>query len=112
MSGAYYTIKMGTDSGMLRFEPAELTIKPGDTVKFVHNGPQDVVPPYNAVFDPTGVPNGDKALARELSHYKMLFDVGESYETTFPLDAPPGTYPYYSQPQQKGGMVGKIIVEG
>ena len=32
-----YTVKMGTDNGMLKFEPAELTIKAGDTVKWVNN---------------------------------------------------------------------------
>jgi plastocyanin len=107
-SAETYTIKMGTDAGMLKFEPAKLTIKPGDTVKFVNNK----LAPHNAVFDDKGVPSGDKALAKELSHTKLLNSPGESYETTFPSDTPPGTYTYYCQPHRGAGMVGKITVEG
>ena len=46
-----YTVKMGTDNGLLKFEPAELTIKPGDTVKWVNNK----LSPHNVVFDKTTV---------------------------------------------------------
>ena len=42
-----YTVKLGSDKGMLVFDPAKLTIKPGDTVEFVNNK----VPPHNVVFD-------------------------------------------------------------
>ena len=73
-SAETYTIKMGTDAGMLKFEPAKLTVKPGDTVKFVNNK----LAPHNAVFDDKGVPSGDKALAKELSHTKLLNSHGES----------------------------------
>ena len=31
-SAASYEVKMGSDSGLLKFEPSELTVKPGDTV--------------------------------------------------------------------------------
>ena len=30
-------VKLGADSGMLAFEPSTVTIKAGDTVKFVNN---------------------------------------------------------------------------
>jgi plastocyanin len=64
-----YTVKMGTDKGLLQFEPSSVTIKPGDTVKWVMNK----VPPHNAVFDDTKVPGGDKAFAKKLSHEKLTF---------------------------------------
>lgn len=97
-----YTVKMGTDSGMLQFDPPKLTIKQGDTVKWVMNK----VPPHNAVFDDAKI--GDKALAKKLSHDKLLFSPGESTETTF---TEPGTYPYFCQPHRGAGMQGTIIVE-
>ncbi|HEY9741205.1 MAG TPA: plastocyanin [Coleofasciculaceae cyanobacterium] len=103
-----YTVKMGTDTGMLQFDPPSLTIKPGDTVKWVMNK----VPPHNAVFDDAKVPGGDKALAKKLSHDKLTFSPGESFEATFPADTAPGTYPYYCQPHRGAGMAGKVIVEG
>ena len=40
-------VKLGTDAGMLAFEPSNLTISAGDTIKFVNNK----LAPHNAVFD-------------------------------------------------------------
>ena len=42
-----YTVKLGSDKGMLAFEPSKLTVKPGDTIDWVNNK----VPPHNVVFD-------------------------------------------------------------
>ena len=99
-----YTVKMGTDTGMLKFEPETLTIKPGDTVKWVNNK----LSPHNAVFDSAKSP-GD--MAKSISHKNLLFSPNESYETTFPKDAPAGEYSYYCEPHRGAGMIGKIIVE-
>jgi plastocyanin len=101
-----YTIKMGTDKGLLQFEPSTVTIKPGDTVKWVMNK----VPPHNAVFDQTKI--ADKGFAKKLSHKNLLFSSGESFEATFPADTPAGTYPFYCEPHRGAGMAGKVIVEG
>lgn len=102
-----YTVKMGTDAGMLKFEPSELTIKPGDTVKWVNNK----ISPHNAVFDDKQIPGGDKAVAKKLSHKELLFSPGQSFETTF-SDAEPGEYAYYCEPHRGAGMAGKITVQG
>lgn len=102
-----YTVKMGADSGQLQFVPAKLTVKPGDSVKWEMNK----LAPHNAVFDASGVPNKDKALAKSLSKEKLMFAPGESAEITIPADAPTGEYTYYCQPHRGAGMVGKIVVE-
>ena len=102
-----YTIKMGTDKGLLQFQPSTVTIKPGDTVKWVMNK----VPPHNAVFDAPKIPGADKVVAKQLSHDKLTFSPGESFEATFPEDIAPGTYPFYCQPHRGAGMAGKIIVQ-
>lgn len=102
-----YTVKMGADSGQLQFVPAKLTVKPGDSVKWEMNK----LAPHNAVFDASGVPNGDKALAKSLSKTNLMFAPGESAEITIPADAPAGEYTYYCQPHRGAGMVGKIVVE-
>ena len=52
-------VKLGTDAGMLAFEPSTVTISAGDTVKFVNNK----LAPHNAVFD------GHE----ELSHACLLY---------------------------------------
>lgn len=97
-SAATHTIKLGGDRG-LQFEPQTLTVKPGDTIKWENNK----LGPHNEIFD-------DPALA-SMSHEQLLYSPGESFETTVPEDAPPGTYSYYCQPHRGAGMVGKIVVE-
>lgn len=96
------TIQMGSTAGMLVFEPAEVTIAPGDTVHYEVAG----VPPHNVVFDP-GNSAGDVAT---LSH--QAFAMSGGFDVTFPADAAPGTYAYYCEPHRGAGMTGTITVQG
>ena len=93
-SAATVEVKLGADSGMLAFEPSSVTIKAGDTVKFVNNK----MAPHNAVFEGHD----------ELSHPDLAFAPGESWEETF---SEAGTYDYYCEPHRGAGMVGQVIVE-
>jgi len=102
-----YTVKMGADNGMLKFDPPTLSIQPGDTVKWVNNK----LPPHNIIFDDKNVPGASKTLATGLSHDQMMFSPGESYEVTF-TDSPAGDYTYYCAPHRGAGMIGKITVLG
>lgn len=106
-SAASYEVKMGSDSGLLKFEPSELTVKPGDTVTWVNNK----MAPHNVVFDGPGVPGGDKGLADKISHTNLTFAPGESYSTTFTNDMPAGSYTYFCAPHRGAGMVGKVVLE-
>jgi plastocyanin len=90
-----HTVKMGADNGMLAFQPSTLTIKAGDTVKWVNNK----LPPHNIVFEGS---------AADKSHEQLMFSPGESYEVKFDQ---PGTYSYYCAPHRGAGMAGKIVVE-
>ena len=87
-------VKLGTDAGMLAFEPNTVNISPGDSVKFINNK----LAPHNAVFE------GHE----ELSHADLAFAPGETWETTF-TDA--GTFEFYCEPHRGAGMVGKVVVE-
>ena len=106
-SAANYEVKMGSDSGLLVFEPANLTVKAGDTVTWVNNK----MAPHNVIFDGNQIP-GDKGLADKISHNQLTFAPGESYSTTFSADMPAGDYTYFCAPHRGAGMVGKITVEG
>lgn len=94
VQAATVEVKLGTDSGMLAFEPSTLTISKGDTVRFVNNK----LAPHNAVFDGHD----------ELSHAALAFNPGESWEETF---SEAGTFNYWCEPHRGAGMVGKVIVE-
>tara|TARA_Y100000589_G_scaffold329393_1_gene375867 strand:+ start:2526 stop:2876 length:351 start_codon:yes stop_codon:yes gene_type:complete len=94
VTAATVEVKLGTDAGMLAFEPATINISEGDTVKFINNK----LAPHNAVFD------GHE----EYSHADLAFAPGESWEETFTTA---GTYEFYCEPHRGAGMVGKVIVE-
>lgn len=96
-----YQVKMGTDNGLLKFDPNILTINTDDTVEWINNK----LAPHNVVFDSSKI---EPELAKELSHKNLVFAPGESYQTTF---TQPGEYPYYCEPHRGAGMVGKIIVQ-
>ncbi len=106
-SATTYIVKMGSDRGQLVFVPDVLEIHQGDTVKWEMNK----VPPHNVVFDDSRIPGADKALSAKLSHKKLLFAPGDSYETTFSSDLTPGAYPYYCEPHRAAGMVGQITLK-
>lgn len=97
-----YQVKMGTDNGLLKFDPDTLTINIGDTVQWINNK----LAPHNVVFDSSKI---DPELAKQLSHKNLVFAPGESYESTFTES---GEYPYYCEPHRGAGMVGRIIVQG
>lgn len=101
---ANHTVKMGSDGGLLVFEPATLTVAKGDTVTWENNK----MAPHNVIFDENNVPGG-KAVADKLSHSQLTFSPGESYSTTFDVD--PGEYTYFCAPHRGAGMVGKVIVK-
>lgn len=101
-AAATVTVKMGADSGQLQFEPKDVTIKAGDTVKWVNNK----LAPHNAVFDKDKVPSDVDAT--KISHKNLVFSPGESYETTF---NEPGVYSYYCEPHRGAGMIGTVTVQ-
>jgi len=95
------TIQMGSSAGMLVFEPAEVTIAPGDTVHYEIAG----VPPHNVVFDPSNSA-GDVS---SLSHQSFAMSGG--FDVTFPTDVTPGDYSFYCEPHRGAGMAGKVTVK-
>ena len=113
ITGTTHEVKMYGDATGYRFDPAELTIKAGDGIKFVFvNGG-----PHNVAFDPATVPAEVKAQLDanmpekigELSG-KMLLAEGESYTISFGGIAP-GTYDFNCTPHLAMNMKGKVTVQ-
>ncbi|WP_266076745.1 plastocyanin/azurin family copper-binding protein [Haladaptatus caseinilyticus] len=97
--GATKTVKVGP-GGELVFEPAELQISPGTTVKWVwESNTHNVVPESQ----PDGA--GWKGSGSE----SETFDSGHTYEHTFDTE---GSYEYFCAPHKSAGMTGSIQVGG
>ena len=108
-----HEVKMSGDATGYRFEPADLTIKTGDGIKFVfvNNGP------HNVAFDPATTPAAAKAalmanMPDQMGELmgKMLLAAGETYTVSF-AGVPAGTYDYNCTPHLAMGMKGKITVQ-
>ena len=99
-TAATVTVNMGASKGSpLVFEPKNISINAGDSVKWVVNK----LAPHNVVFDK--VPSGVSAAS--LSHTKLEIAPGASFTETFTV---PGTYSYYCTPHRGAGMLGSITV--
>ncbi|HYW30452.1 MAG TPA: plastocyanin/azurin family copper-binding protein [Gemmatimonas sp.] len=113
ITGTTHEVKMYGDATGYRFDPADITIKAGDGIKFtfVNGGP------HNVAFDPTVVPAAAKTQlianmpeqAGELSG-KMLLAENENYTISF-AGVPAGTYDYFCTPHLAMNMKGKITVQ-
>jgi plastocyanin len=113
ITGTTHEVKMIGDGTGYKFEPAEITVKAGDGIKFVFTSGG----PHNVAFDPASLsPEAKTALmanmpeqAGELSG-KMLLNAGESYTVSFG-GVPAGSYNFYCTPHLAMGMKGKVTVQ-
>jgi len=114
ITGTTHEVKMVGDAKGYRFEPANITVKAGDGIKFttVSGGP------HNVAFDPATVPADQKAqLDANMGTDKMgelqsalKTNPGESVTVSF-ANIKPGKYPYHCTPHLALGMKGEITVQ-
>lgn len=112
-TGATHEVKMIGDEKGYRFEPADLTIKSGDAVKFI----MVAGGPHNVSFDPSTVPADGKAqldanLDNKVSELMgpTLMNPNESYTVSFG-GVKPGKYEYHCTPHLAMNMKGTITVQ-
>jgi plastocyanin len=113
-TGTTHEIKMLGDDKGFRFEPANLTIKTGDAVKFVFVSGG----PHNVAFDGATLAANVKAQLdanfgsermAELSS-NMYMAVGQGVTVSF-ANIAAGSYPYNCTPHLAMGMKGVITVQ-
>lgn len=112
VTGTIHTINMVGDDQGYRYEPAELSIKAGDGIKFVmvSGGP------HNVAFDATLLPADVKAQlvanmpnqAAELMG-PMMLTANEDYTVSF-AGVTPGEYEFFCTPHLAMGMRGKLTI--
>jgi plastocyanin len=113
VTGTTHVVAMTGDDKGYRFEPAAITIKTGDAIKFEFVA----MGPHNVAFDPAtlspeakaaliaGIPNPMMELSTQ-----MLLNAGESVTINF-ANVPAGTYEAVCTPHLAMGMKIAITVE-
>ena len=113
ITGTTHEVKMIGDAQGYRFEPANLTIKAGDGIKFttVSGGP------HNVAFDPATIPTDvqgqlDANISEKMGQLSsaLKMNPGESITVSF-ANIKAGKYPYHCTPHLALGMKGEITVQ-
>jgi plastocyanin len=112
-TGATHEIKMIGDDKGYRFEPADITIKAGDAVKFI----MVTGGPHNIAFDGETMPADSKAqldanMDQKLGELSspMLMNANEAYVISFG-GVKPGKYTFHCTPHLAMNMKGSITVQ-
>jgi plastocyanin len=113
ITGKTVTVQMIGDAKGYRFEPASITIKAGDGVKWVNvtGGP------HNVTFWSDSIPAGAAAvLGKNMPQTTapltgpLLVTPNQAYTVSF-AGAPAGTYHFYCTPHLALGMKGTLTVQ-
>ncbi len=113
ITGTTHEVRMLLDGQTYKFDPADLTIKQGDGVKWIMVSGA----PHNVAFDPAKVPDDvEQVLNANMQNEQAplsspyLTQPNESYTISF-AGVKPGTYDYVCTPHVMMGMTGKITVQ-
>ena len=113
ITGTTHEVKMVGDAQGYRFEPANISVKAGDGIKFlmVSGGP------HNVAFDPATVPDDveaqlDANISEKMGTLSsaMKMNAGESITVSF-ANIKAGKYPFVCTPHVALGMKGEVTVE-
>jgi plastocyanin len=113
ITGTTIEVKMIGDATGYRFEPANITAKPGDGIKFVAVS----TPPHNVSFDPATVPPAAKdqlwanvaATNGTDGASPMLLTVNDTWTLSLG-NLPPGKYPLHCTPHLAMAMKGELTI--
>jgi plastocyanin len=112
-TGAVHVVRMmETPAGQFVFEPAALTIRSGDVVRWVNvSGGVHNVAFYAEQIPPDAKPLLDAAMPARLTDLTgpLLEQAGQTYEVAF-ADMPPGVYGYYCTPHEMLGMKAQLTI--
>ena len=113
VTGTTHEVKMIGDASGYKFEPANLTVKAGDAVKFimVTGGPHNVA--FQNVTDPAAKAQLDANMPGQKMgelNGPMIMQPNEAYVISF-AKVPPGKYDYVCTPHLAMNMKGVITVQ-
>ena len=113
ITGTTHVVRMVGDAQGYRYEPANITVKQGDGIRFdmVSGGP------HNVAFNPADIPADVKPqlsanMPNQMTELSspMMMNAGENYTISF-ANIKPGAYNYHCTPHLAMNMRGVITVE-
>ena len=113
ITGTTHVVKMVGDAQGYRYEPANITVKQGDGIRFdmVSGGP------HNVAFNPADIPADVKPqlsanMPNQMTELSspMMMNAGESYTISF-ANIKPGSYNFHCTPHLAMNMRGVVTVE-
>lgn len=113
ITGKTVEVRMVGDAQGYRFEPANITLKQGDGIRFINVSGG----PHNVAFDPASVPadvkpqlNANMQKTEGDLNGPLLTQPNETFTVSF-ANVKPGTYNYHCTPHLALGMKGQITVQ-
>jgi plastocyanin len=113
ITGATHEVKMVGDANGYRFDPADITVKQGDGIKFI----MVTGGPHNVAFDPATIPADVKSqlmanMPNQMSELSspLFSNPNEAYTISF-ANIKPGKYPFHCTPHLAMAMKGTITVQ-
>lgn len=115
-TGTVHEVQMvGSMEIGFRFAPADLTLKVGDTVRWINGSGL----PHNVAFYADRIPQGALVVIESVMpaegklgsmNGRIVSELGDVFEMDF-LNAPLGVYHYFCVVQESMGMVGTLTIE-
>jgi plastocyanin len=111
ITGQIHEVKLIGDAQGYRFEPANITARVGDGIRFVVIS----LPPHNVAFDPATIPAGsrEQLFANMSNSTDGTSDMLIAENDTLLLslgNLPLGNYPFHCTPHLAMGMKGEITL--
>jgi plastocyanin len=105
--GQVHLVRLVQRGDRYAFEPSEITIPPGDVVRFVMVGGQ----PESVAFEAARAAPAAAEFIRsnQLDLGVLMTETGQAYDVSF-QGAPTGSYPFVSLPHGSQGMRGTVVV--
>jgi plastocyanin len=111
-TGKTIEVKMNGDGTTYKFEPANITVKAGDNIKFVNVAGG----PHNVTFNADSIPAAGRAqlsanMPNQMSDLSgpLLSNANDTYEIST-AGLAPGKYPFYCTPHLAMNMKGVLTV--
>jgi plastocyanin len=112
VTGTTHIVNMVGDATGYRYEPANITAKPGDAIQFVmvSGGP------HNVAFDPATIPAGSKDqlwanMPNSVDGSSQMFMNPNETWTLSLGNLPAGKYPFHCTPHLAMNMRGEITIQ-